>query len=76
MIRDRHTFATFLMGLVLALLAGAGREGWVYVVLLIGVPWDKLAHQLGPICVEGWRCYEQYRREKKQAKFVRLSVEP
>jgi hypothetical protein len=47
MIRDSRTFAAFLMGLTVALLAGVGREGWIYAVLLIGVAWDKLGRYLG-----------------------------
>jgi hypothetical protein len=75
MIRDSRTFAAFLMGLTVALLAGVGREGWIYAVLLIGVPWDKLGRYLGPICAEGWRRIEQHRWEKKQAKLISIGRE-
>jgi len=68
MIRDSRTFAAFLMGLSLALLGGAGREGWVYVVLVIAVPWDKVARQVGPMLSEGWRRIEHRRWEKRQSK--------
>jgi hypothetical protein len=74
MIRDSRTFAAFLMGLTIALLAGLGREGWIYVVLAIAVPWDKVAKQVGPICIEGWHRIEQHRWEKKQAKLVSISM--
>lgn len=72
MIRDSRTFAAFLMGLTVALLAYAGREGWIYVVLLIAVPWDRVAKQVGPICAEGWHRIEQHRWEKKQAKLINV----
>jgi len=75
MIRDSRTFAAFLMGLTVALLAGVGREGWIYAVLLIGVPWDKVAKQVGPLWLEGWRRIEQHRWEKKQAKLICIGRE-
>jgi len=70
MIRDSRTLAAFLMGLVLPLLDARGREGWVFVVLVVAVPWDRLARSVGPLLAEGWHRFELHRWEKKQARLI------
>jgi hypothetical protein len=71
MVRGFHTLVCFLLGMALTLLIHRGTDEYVFIILALAVPWDKLAVVTGDLVDE---YMEGRRKEQDQDKVEPTSV--
>ena len=73
MVRGFHTLVCFLLGMALILLIHHGTDEYVFIILALAVPWDKLAVVTGDLVdefMDGRR--KEHNQDKVEAASVRL----